>query len=78
MVLFHKAKEIKPAFEEFVLAPLGNACSHHAIWRELYPDDDNVDGKQLGKIEGNLKKKKRAREKVTLEYKGDIRFVTIF
>ena len=72
--MIDKAKDIKPAFEEFVLAPLGNACSHHTIWRELHRGDD-FDDKQAERIEGHLKKKARAREKVTLEYKGDFRFV---
>ena len=36
---------------------------------------DDFDDKQAERIEGHLKKKARAREKVTLEYKGDFRFV---
>jgi hypothetical protein len=52
-----------------VLAALGRASSHHELWLELHPSSGNA-----GIITANLKGKARAREKIVLEYNGDLRW----
>ena len=67
-----KAKELKRPFEERVLKVLGEASSHGELWLLLHPPDD-TSGDQQVVIEANLKGKARAREKVTLDYNGNLK-----
>ena len=74
LVLPHdkKAKDLKVPFEERVLKVLGEASSHGELWLLLHPPGD-TSGDQQVVIEANLKGKARAREKVTLDYNGNLK-----
>jgi hypothetical protein len=67
-----KAKELKLPFEERVLKVLGEASSHGELWLLLHPPDVTSGDRQVV-IEANLKGKARAREKVTLDYNGNLK-----
>ena len=56
-----------------MLSKLGCASSHRELWRELHPATaaDHFTGEFV--IEADLKGKVRAREKVILDYNGDLR-----
>jgi hypothetical protein len=54
------------------LKVLGGASSHRELWLVLHPPDD-TSGDQQVVVEANLKGKARAREKVTLDYSGNLK-----
>ena len=66
-----QAKTLKEPFELEVLTVLGQASSHHELWLDLHYSTANA-----GTITANLKGKARAREKIVLEYNGDLRWET--
>ena len=78
LVLHLKAKELKDSFEEKVLQVMAEGCSHEDLWHELHVADDGEEhckeGNSSGtRIEANLKRKERAREKATIDYNGDLK-----